>query len=95
MNIETLIYVGSTNALALFGYFIGVVNEREAQAKRKHDRDCDLDFIEAMGYSLQCVDDRWAVTDNGRVIGHSDDTLRGAIASAARSYFDAHEASNG
>lgn len=95
MNVETFIYVGSTMGLALFGYLLGAFTMRQVQAKRKYDRDCDLDFIEAMGYSLQCVDGRWAVTDNGRVIGHPDDTLRGAIASAACSYFDAHEASNG
>lgn len=79
MTIEILLAVSSTAAAIVFGYAMCAIRNPARNARR----DENLDFIEAMGYSLQCVNGLWAVTYNNKVVGFPADTIAGAIESAS------------
>lgn len=63
----------------MFGYAMCAIRNPARNARR----DENLDFIEAMGYSLQCVNGLWAVTYNNKVVGFPADTIASAIESAS------------
>ena len=75
---------GSAAVAALFGYTL-----RAAKGASSTPLLTDhLAYIEAMDYSLQCVNGLWAVTCDGRVVGLPCDTPRAAIESAALQSLD-------
>lgn len=80
MTIEILLAVSSTAVAIMFGYVAGSFRTSRRFAHRLPD---PLVFIEAMGYSIVCVDELWAVLANGKVIGVPCDTLEAAIESVA------------
>ena len=79
MTIEILLAVSSTAVAIMFCYAMCAIRNPARNARR----DENIDFIEAMGYSLQCVNGLWAVTCNNKVIGVPCDTLEAAIESAS------------
>lgn len=83
MTIEILMSVGGTVAAIASGYAMCAIRNATHNPAHNARRDENLDFIEAMGYSLQCVNGLWAVTYNNKVVGFPADTIAGAIESAS------------
>lgn len=64
-----------TAGVYLFGRYFTRASVRDAEL---------LDFLDVTGYSVQCLNGQWAVTNAAHtLVGNKKDTIREAIESAA------------
>ena len=80
-------FIGIVLAALMLGYLAGAASTRAAARSAYNPEANLLDFMYAMGYSLQCVGDMWAVTCGKKVIGTPADSPVAAMESAIDTQF--------